>query len=221
MPEEEAEDDEEEGEAPQYRSLRGPARANIEAIRASHPLLSAPSKLPQEKKMDLPIGAAPQAHALPAEKEGEQEADADDSDETEAGEPPMYTKLDKRDSRTGWNVFHLLAALGAARELATLLSLFPRDAPIDAVGPRGRTPFDVAMAFGRGGCARVLLRAAQLRALPWSEACKQVKSAAAKKAAKPANAATSNMAATPNDARLKAAVEALRQKLTGKDARTA
>ena len=76
MLEEEAEDDEEEGEAPQYRSLRGPARANIEAIRASHPLLSAPSKLPQEKKMDLPIGAAPQAHALPAEKEGEQEADA-------------------------------------------------------------------------------------------------------------------------------------------------
>ena len=66
----------------------------------------------------------------------------------------------------------------------------------------------------------MLLRAAQLRALPWSEACKQVKSAAAKKAAKPANAATSNMAATPNDARLKAAVEALRQKLTGKDART-
>ena len=128
-----------------------------------------------------------------------------------AGEAIHFALLEQRDKRTGWNVLHLLAALGRAHELATLLALFaPATAPLEAQGPLGRTPLEVAVAFRNGECARVLRRAAALWALPLSAAKDKVRGAISKEKTPPRDGPP---VATGQTAVLVGAVTALRDRM--------
>ena len=105
-----------------------------------------------------PLGSEP----LPVQPEGD-EGEGQGADAL----PPLYTLLDTRDVSSGWNVVHYLAALGANKELAAVLS--KPQCPLNALDPAGRSPLLLALLRGNGVAARLLLMVQSVRSLPWKD----------------------------------------------------
>ena len=136
MPEEEAEDDEEE-EAASTCSL-GPGARQYRLHQGIAPVAFSPPSCRRRRRWTFRSAPPPKPMLRRRKRKGSRRRTPTTLTKRKLASLP-YTKLDKRDSGTGWNALHLLAALGAARE-PRRCSRSSRDAPIDAVGPRGRTP---------------------------------------------------------------------------------
>ena len=81
--------------------------------------------------------------------------------ERERAAARIGSMLARRDPKTGWTLLHLLAALGADRELAALLS-HPM-CPLEAIAPHGCTALDHARIRGKRVAARMLFCAMEQR----------------------------------------------------------
>lgn len=164
--------------------------------------------------------AVPPTASMASVASGHQE----DEQAGEPQEPPgpprtLYSVLDDREECTGWNLFHILAALGAAQELAMLIALFrPTGCPIGAPGWRfGETPLEVALQRGHAAAARVILRASELGNLPWDVACAKVAKAAVAPGPPPAataNGSDGKLKPSAKEAEMKASLEKLRRLCT-------
>lgn len=204
----------------QWRALSsGPTPSAVSLVVSPYRVRVAGGAPSQQPSSTVPATAAVPATSDVPSVEKDSEAAGSEEDVTELAGPPLLTNLlDRRDVRTGWTLPHLLAARGSQRELATLLALFPlaSSAALAAADPLGRTPLDVALAYQRAGCARVLLRAAALQALPWKETCERIQGAAARAASKGrTTTAGAHGSVERQDKRVTEAMAALRRAMVG------
>ena len=80
---------------------------------------------------------------------------------------PLPATLDQRDEESRWSVLHYLAHLGCTKTLAAVLT--KPQCPIDTTDDRGRTPLLLALRAKNRIGALLLLKAMDLRTLPWKE----------------------------------------------------
>ena len=155
--------DDDEEEQTSYRSLAAPARTIVQAQSPQEIVvrLKAPPKPAATGTAQTSSAAANANASVSADNE---EADAAAASARAEASALARALLCRRDPLTGWTIVHYLAALGADRELAALLT-HPL-CPIDAVGPHGRTALDLARMRGHRVAARMIFCARERRLRP-------------------------------------------------------